>query len=62
MEPIRTDPGREAIQWIKGVVELNAYEPVEVASGKVFFMGKTLSQEERAAYTEFLGGFLDVFA
>lgn len=47
---------------IKGVVSPKDFDEVEVAPGKKFFMGKTLSPREKEEYGALLSGFADVFA
>ena len=47
---------------IKNVVNPSDYKKVEVAPERAFYLGKTMSRDERRDYVELLKDYSDVFA
>ena len=47
---------------VKNIVSPTDYEKMEVEAGKTFYLGKTLNEEERTAYSKLLKEFVDIFA
>lgn len=56
-EPIEQEPER-----IKSIVSPKDFEEVEIQPGRKFFMGKTLTPEEKPGYAQLLSEFRDVSA
>ena len=55
MEESEPDP-------VKNIVSPTDYEKMEVEAGKTFYLGRTLDEEEKSAYSKLLKEFADVFA
>ena len=47
---------------VKNIVSPTDYEKMEVETGKTFYLGRTLNEEEKSAYSKLLKEFTDVFA
>ena len=47
---------------VKNIVSPTDYEKMEVETGKTFYLGRTLNEEEKSAYSKLLKEFADVFA
>ena len=47
---------------VKNIVSPTDYEKTEVEAGKTFYLGRTLDEEEKSAYSKLLREFADVFA
>ena len=55
MEESELDP-------VKKIVSPTDYEKMEVEAGKTFYLGRTLNEGEKSAYSKLLKEFADVFA
>ena len=53
---------RERPDPIKNIVSPTDYEKAEVEVGKTFYLGRTLDEEEKIAYSRLLSKFSNVFA
>ena len=47
---------------VKNIISSMDYEKTEVGAGKTFYLGRTLDEEEKSAYSKLLREFTDVFA
>ena len=47
---------------VKNIVSPTDYEKMEVEAGKTFYLGRTLDEKEKSAYSKLLKEFADVFA
>ena len=55
-------PEEQEPEKVKGVVSPKDFEELEVGTGKKFFIGKTMSPEEKKEYGRLLASYADVFA
>ena len=59
---IRARTEESELDLVKNIVSPTDYEKMEVETGKTFYLGRTLNEEEKSAYSELLKEFADVFA
>ena len=59
---IRTRTEESEPDPVKNIVSPTDYEKMEVEIGKTFYLGRTLNEEEKLAYSKLLKEFADIFA